>query len=213
MPREAQYGVKFVGYSADVIARGKYGRVVHYAALDFVCGLVSMFADGGWVAAANRVDLESFLKELPKLANEIQDRPRQRRGEFSQQSAGLSEPSEGMIKLSWGKNEVLVAPSTNITKFIGQVTQRFKEVQQLLEQAEQIGLQIKRRPYSEYLDELAETGLGRVETFGFALFTDGKLIFRPDYQVALVRPAGTQGDTFEIHPLNPTSKMDPQSIH
>jgi hypothetical protein len=45
-PRAPRYGVKFVGYSADVIAR-KYGRDVEYAVLDFVSGAASMNADGG----------------------------------------------------------------------------------------------------------------------------------------------------------------------
>jgi hypothetical protein len=35
---------------------------------DFVSGAVFMHADGGWVTVANRVDLEPFLKGLPKLA-------------------------------------------------------------------------------------------------------------------------------------------------
>ena len=216
MSREARYAVKFVGYSADVIARGKYGRDVDYAMLDFVSGAVFMNADEGWVTVSNRIDLEPFLKGLPKLANEIHDRLRERHGEFSQQSAGLPEPrgtAGDRITLSWGQNSISVAPSTTITKFIRQVTQRFKAVQQLLEQAEEMGLQIKRRPYSEYINEIAETGLARVEGFGFALFIEGKLIFRPNYQVALIRPVGTRGDTHEIHPLTPTSKMDPRSIH
>jgi len=227
MPHKTQYAVGFLGYSAKVIARGKYGRDVDYAMLDFVRGGVCMIADGGWVMVSNRSDLEPFLKDLPKLANEIQDRLRKGRGEFSQQSAGLPEPwdrlgalqavlrpsAEDMFTLSWGQNKISVASSTKITKFIRQVTQRFNEVQQLLEQAEEIGLQIKRRPYSEYIDELTETGLARVEAFGWGLFVQGKLIFKPDYQVFLVRPVGTRGDTFEVHPSNPTSQMNPHSIH
>jgi hypothetical protein len=227
MPHKTQYAVGFLGYSATVIARGKNGPDVDYAMLDFVRGGVCMIADGGWVMVSNRSDLEPFLKDLPKLANEIQDRLRKGRGEFSQQSAGLPEPwdrlgalqamlrpsAEDMFTLSWGQNKITVASSTKITKFIRQVTQRFNEVQQLLEQAEEMGLQIKRRPYAEYIDEVAETGLARVEVFGFAFFVDGKLILKPGSKILFVRPVGTRGDTFEVHPSNPTSKMDPQSIH
>jgi hypothetical protein len=215
MPREAQYGVKFVGYSAYVIARGKYGREIEYATLDFVSGAASMHADGGWVLVPKRIDLEPFLKSLPEIANELRDRCH-RDGELSQQTAGLAETTgtaDEMITLSCGLNTISVAPCTKTTKFIRQVTQRFTEVEQVLKQAEEIGLQIKRRPYSEYIDEIAETGLSRVEAFGFALFIDGKLIFQPDYQVRLVGPVGTRGDTFEVHPLTPTSKIDAQSIH
>jgi hypothetical protein len=215
MQREAQYGVKFVGYSAYVIARGKYGREVEYATLDFVSGAASMHADGGWVLVHKRIDLEPFLKSLPEIANELRDRCHCD-GELSQQTDGLAGPTgtaDKMIRLSCGQNTISVAPCTKITKFIRQVTQRFTEVEQVLEQAEEIGLQIKRRPYSEYIDEIAETGLSRVEGFGSALFIDGKLIFQPDYQVLLVRPVGTRGDTLEVHPLTPTSKIDTQSIH
>ena len=99
MSREARYAVKFVGYSAEVIARGKFGRDVVYAMLDFVSGAVSMFADEGWVMVSNRSDLEPFLKGLPKLANEIQDRLRKGRGEFSQQSVSLHEPWDRLGEL------------------------------------------------------------------------------------------------------------------
>jgi len=215
MPRKAQYGVKFVGYSAYVIARGKYGREVEYATLDFFSGAASVHADGGWVLVPKRIDLEPFLKSLPKIANELRDRCH-RDGELSQQTAGLAEPTgaaDDMIRLSYGQNTVSVAPSTKITRFIRQVTKRFREFEQVLEQAEEIGLRIKRRPYSEYIGEIAETGISRVEAFGFALYVDGKLIFQPDYQVALVRSAGTRPGTFQVLPLHPTSKIDAQSIH
>jgi hypothetical protein len=70
MPRKAKYGVQFIGYSARVIAREKYGREVDYAMLDFVSGATSMHADGGWVMVPKRTDVEPFLKNLPKLAND-----------------------------------------------------------------------------------------------------------------------------------------------
>jgi hypothetical protein len=65
MPREPRYGVKFVGYSANVIAR-KNGRDVEYARLDFVSGAAFMRADGGWVTVPKRIDLKPFLESLPK---------------------------------------------------------------------------------------------------------------------------------------------------
>jgi hypothetical protein len=46
MAHNAKYGVKFVGYSAHVIRKG---REVEYAALDFVTGRASVNADQGWV--------------------------------------------------------------------------------------------------------------------------------------------------------------------
>jgi hypothetical protein len=74
MPPEPRYGVKFVGYSAYVIAR-KYGRDVEYATLGFVTGAAFMKADGGWVTVPKRIDLKPFLESLPKLANELQETP------------------------------------------------------------------------------------------------------------------------------------------
>jgi hypothetical protein len=65
MPREPRYGVKFVGYSANVIAR-KNGRDVEYARLDFVSGAAFMRADGGWVTVPKPTDLKPFLESLPK---------------------------------------------------------------------------------------------------------------------------------------------------
>ena len=224
MPRKAKYGVQFIGYSAHVIAREKYGREVDYAMLDFVSGATSMHADGGWVMVPKRIDVEPFLKNLPKLANDLEDRLRQRGGELSQKAAGLPEPTVlagDMINLSYGPNTVSVAAGTEINRFIRQVTKRFTEIEQVLEQAEKIGLRIKRRPYSEYIDEIGKTGISRVEAFGFALFVDGTLIFHPNYQVLLARPTTARADTFEVQPLDPSevhllnakSKIDSQSIH
>jgi hypothetical protein len=86
---KAKYGVQFIGYSARVIAREKYGREVDYAMLDFVSGATSMHADGGWVMVPKRTDVEPFLKNRPKLANDLEDRLRQRGGELSQKAVGL----------------------------------------------------------------------------------------------------------------------------
>jgi len=211
MPRKAKYGVQFIGYSARVIAREKYGREVDYAMLDFVSGTTSMHADGGWVMVPKRIDVEPFLKSLPKLANDIDDRLCQRGGELSQKAAGQPEPTVAagdMISLSYGPNTISVAAGTEINSFIRQVTKRFTEIEQVLEQAEKIGLRIKRRPYSEYIDEIGKTGIARVEGHGFGLFVDGRLIFHPDHQVAFVRPAGER--TFEVHSLD---KLGPRSIN
>jgi hypothetical protein len=203
MPREPRYGVKFVGYSADMIAR-KYGRDVEYAMLDFVSGGALMRADGGWAAVPKWIDLGPFLKDLPKLANEIQEALlRQRNGELSQQTTSLPEQTGAagdMVTVSWGPNTVCIAPGTEINRFIRQLTKRFIEIKQVFGQAEEIGLRIKRRPYSEYLDEIAKTGICRVEGHGFALFVDGRLIFYPRHQVVLVKELGPT--LYQLFPLD-----------
>jgi hypothetical protein len=199
--RKVQYGVKFVGYAAYVVARGKYGRNVEYAMLDFVSGCVLMHADGGWVQVPKSADIEPFLKNLPKIENELQERCR---CELSRRSPSPAEPTgavEDMIQLSCGQNTVTVARGTKIKKVIRQIHTRYAEIQKVIEQAEEIGLRIKRRPYSEHIAEIAETGLSRVEVFGFAYFIDGKLIFQPDYQVSLVRQSETCPRSFEIQRL------------
>src|SRR5262249_53878654 len=108
-----------------------------------------------------------------------------------------------------GESEVWVAPGTDVYRFIRQIFQRFIEVERLLEQAEQIGSRIKRRPYSEYIDEIERTGRCRVEAHGFGLFVDGRLIFYPDYKVFFVNKT-EQPNTFEIHPLEPKTTIDPR---
>jgi hypothetical protein len=151
MPRQVMYGVKFVGYLAVVIAR-KYAREVEYATLDFVSGSVSVHGNGGGIVVSKRIDLGPFVKSLPELTSELQDLLHQRDGELVQESAGLTAPATGkskMITLSCGPNIVSVAAGTEIKRFIRQVTKRFTEVEQVLEQAEAIGSGIKRRPYSE----------------------------------------------------------------
>jgi hypothetical protein len=106
MPRAPRYGVKFVGYLANVIAR-KYGRDVEYAGLDFVSGAASMHADGGWVIVPKRIDLKPFLESLPKLANELQEALlRQRNDELSQKATGVPERggADNMVSVSFGPN-------------------------------------------------------------------------------------------------------------
>jgi hypothetical protein len=176
MPREPRYAVNFVGYSAYVIAR-KYGRHVLYAMLDFVSGAAFMPADGGFVTVPKRIDLKPFLESLPKFSNELQEALlRQRNGELSQQTTSVSErtgATDDMVSVSFGPNTVLVAPGTVINRFIRQLTERFIEIERVLEQAEEIGLRIKRRPYSEYLNEITNNEISRVEGHGFALCVDG----------------------------------------
>jgi hypothetical protein len=70
------------GLPADVIVR-KYAREVQK--LDFVSGCVLISADDkGFVIVPNRVDLEPFISELPKLAHELQKLVSQREAELQQ---------------------------------------------------------------------------------------------------------------------------------
>ena len=201
--------VRYVGYSADVIVR-KYTREVKYATLDFVSGCVLICADdGSFVFVPNRVDLEPFLTELPKLADELQNLVRQHKAELIEQTtAECTVGADATISVSFGRNQVKVYPGTEINKFIRQVTQRFREIKLVLEQAWKIGLGIKRRPYSEYVDGFAKTGICAVERHGDAYFVDGQLIFYPDHKVGYLRPAGE--NTFELLSLDSNARMGSQ---
>jgi hypothetical protein len=112
--------------------------------------------------------------------------------------------TDDMVSVSFGPNAVLVAPGTVINRFIRQLTERFIEIERVLEQAEEIGLRIKRRPYSEYLDEIAKTGISRLEGHGFGLFFDGRLIFYQSYKAVLVKERGP--NLFQVFPLDERPK-------
>jgi hypothetical protein len=182
-----------------VIAR-KYGREIQYATLDFVSGAAAMLADGGCVLVPRRIDMWPFLNSLPKLANELQFLQRQRDRGPSQQTTPLAERTVtgcDMITLPCGPNTVTIAPGIDVPGFIRAVMKRFNKIEQILEQAEAIGLGLNRRPHSAYIDEIAETGICRIESHGYGLFVNGRLIFYPNYQVICMRKAGETA--FEMH--------------
>lgn len=211
MSDKTKYAVKFVGYSAYVITRRR-SREIDCAHLDFVADFTAIRADGGWVIVQNRTDLGPFLKTLPELVDELRELLRQGAGESIESSPVTTtadyvtkvlerveqgQPvSDDRVSLFRGKNEVSITRGTDVSRFIRQITKRFTEIEKVIEQAEQIGARIKRRPYSEYIDEIGRTGLARVEYHGFGLFIGGRLVFYPDYQVALTEHLG--GHTFEI---------------
>ena len=197
MRHKPKYGVMFVGYSAYVSAR-KYGRERDYAQLDFVSGAAFLRADCGWVEAANRVELGRFVRSLPGLVKELE-------GVLCKRAASTGAAT--YVDLSKGQNNIWIAPDAEVKHFVLQITKRFTEIENLLEQAEQIGASIERRPYSEYLEHIEKTGLCRVESHGFALFKDGRLIFFPNHQVVFTKPT-ERPIVFQVHALEPTTNGD-----
>jgi hypothetical protein len=187
-----QYGVKFVGYSAVVMAR-KYGREVEYATLDFITGYASVLGDYSSVTS-KRADLGPLVRSLPDLKSELQ-------ALLSQHPAhGLEQKGSNRITVARGQNTICVAAGTDLKKFIRQITKRFLEIEQLLEQAEKIGSEIKRRPYSEYIAGIEKTGLAQVEGHGFALYIGRRLIFHPNYQVAFIKMVAPH--LYEVYSLD-----------
>jgi hypothetical protein len=190
---QVEFGVKFVGYSALVIAR-KYGRETEYAQLDFVTGSAIVHAQRGSVGTCHRLGLGPLLKSLPKVVGELQDRQR----------AAAADP---FVTLTWGSNRIWIVPNAEVNTFVRQVTRRVAEIEDVLAQTEQIGARIERRPYEDFVDEIARTGVPRIEGHGFAIFRNGRLVFYPHHVVAFTKPTGH--DTMEVHLLNPEwSKSD-----
>jgi hypothetical protein len=92
-----------------------------------------------------------------------------------------------MIDLSFGENQINAQPAADVEKFFRQITKRYFEIGPVLHQAEQIGSRIKRRPYDEYISELKQNGIARVEAHGLGLYRDGQLVFHPRYQILFVK--------------------------
>jgi hypothetical protein len=173
--KNQDYGVQFVGYSARVIAWRGNGPKKHYGALDFVSGAASILADDGFVSARNRGELAALVHTLPeKIKAEVL-------------------PQE--IHLNPDR------PNIDKDRFARQITRRFVNIEHVLEQVEEIGCTIRRRPYSEFIDEIAATGCSRVEYHGSALLVGGKLVFHPDYKVATIKPL-RDGRTYQLLDLD-----------
>jgi hypothetical protein len=203
-----KYGVKFIGYSAFVGAH-ENGHEVDYAQLDFVTGAASVKTDCGWVIAPSRAELSSIVAALPTRKREIRELLRQRAAQTANQQLAETpgEDDPGLIEL--GNNTIRIEPGTKVNNFIRQVRARFSAIEQLLEQAEQIGSQITRRPYEEYIDEIDRTGLCRIEVHGFGVFHDGKLIYRPDYRIAL-----TDGpNVLKVQKMPQKANPNSESLH
>jgi hypothetical protein len=181
MPRQAKYGVQFIGYSAFVVARrNRHEEAFYYATLDFVTGGVILNAGRGFVHASHRVDLGPFLKSLPDRASELEQLLRHGGVRSPMQIPGLvaiSDLATDMASLNFGENSMFLSREADVNEFIRKLNRRYSEIEQVLEQAEEIGTRISRRPYSDHISEMEETGQASIEVHGFGLFIDGRLIF------------------------------------
>jgi hypothetical protein len=61
MSRIFRYGVKFVGYSAEIVAL-KNGKEIEHATLNFVSGSVSLVAADAFVVVPRRADLSRLWR-------------------------------------------------------------------------------------------------------------------------------------------------------
>jgi hypothetical protein len=202
MPGKVKYGVKFVGYAGYVVNR----REVMYAMLDFITAAVWLHADCGQVRASRLVNLGPFLKRFPEVATELEARLREGAAPEHEQCAELASmrgTASDVVTLHVGEYLILLDRNADVNKFVRQLNKRFLEIEQVLEQAEQIGSRIARRPYCDYINEIAETGLARVEVHGYGLFIDGTLKFQPSPQVFLTKQREPR--RFELQEVVPST--------
>ena len=148
-----EYCAWFIGYAAYILN----GTELH-GMLDFIAGDAQLEVRGGQVDVPNRVELSHFVASLPAHLEELNDKRKRSR------------------EWRFGENTISLDRGVDASKVVGRFAARFSQIEPVLEQAESIGLGIKRSPYSEYLDEILETGIVRVEIHGIGLFNDGKLI-------------------------------------
>ena len=141
MSKSATFNVLFIGYMAKI---EKEPQIV-CARLDFVSGYATLEADGGYINVPRIRDLKPFVASLHENIDELKRKS-----------------GEGCcaIEVSHGENTLFVQRGADISQVLGQLTERCKETENVLRQASKVGKKIRRRPYSEFTDEIAKTGPG-----------------------------------------------------
>ena len=177
------YAVRFIGYSARIIARkGK----AEYAFLDFVSGAAGLCTNEGCLFVTKRAALSSAVAGLPSCVDELK----------SLVKSVL--PSDGrQLELRCGEVVIYVNRGADVERFVGQLARRYRAIEPILEQAERVGSEIERLPYDDYIDEIAKTGISRVVSYGDAFFVDGKLTYHPERRTVLIKPTADER-TFEV---------------
>jgi hypothetical protein len=180
------YAVRFIGYSAWIIARKGNAE---YATLNFVGGVAALLANQGHLLAPDRSALSFAVVDLPSWVDELKSLAK-----------SVSLDSAGHRVLRRGEIEICISQDADVERFVSQIARRYRVIEPILEQAEEIGSEIERPPYDDHIYEIRRTGTSIVMFYGDALFVDGKLTYYPDRQTLLVRPIG-DGQTFEVSEL------------
>jgi hypothetical protein len=176
------YAVRFIGYSASIIARKGNAE---YASLDFVSGAAGLCTKEGFLFVTQRAALSSAVADLPSCVDELK----------SLVKSAL--PGDEWLEFRRGEVVFKLNRGADIERFAGQLARRYRAVEPILEQAERVGSEIKRPPYDDYIDEGAKTGIYRVVSYGDAFFVDGELTYQPERRTVLIQPTG-DGRTFEV---------------
>ena len=177
------YAVRFIGYSARIIARKGNAE---YAFLDFVSGAAGLCTNQGCLLVTKRAALPSAVADLPSCVDQLK----------SLVKSAL--PSDGcQVELRRGEVVVYLNRGADVERFVGQLARRYRAIEPILEQAERVGSEIKRPPYVDYIDEGAKTGTYRVVSYGDAFFVDGELTYHPERRTVLIKPTADIR-TFEV---------------
>jgi hypothetical protein len=160
-----EYEVRFVGYAAFVVTR----KEDLHACLDFVTGCTRLFVRGGYVSTPSGRELSRFIAKLPTHLDELNNKLRQ----------NAARRTSGDAEWNFGENEISLDAGFDPAKVIRRFEARLRQIEPVLEQAENIGLQIVRRPYVEFIDEINKTGIAGIEFHGIGVFSKGKLTFHP----------------------------------
>jgi hypothetical protein len=129
------YAVRFIGYSARIVARKGNAE---YANLDFVSGAAALFANEGMVLVPKRHALSSAIADLPFCIDELKSLVK-----------SVTPDSDGrQVELRRGEVEICVNRGSDVDRLVNQITQRFREIESILEQAERSVLEsnVRRTP-------------------------------------------------------------------
>jgi hypothetical protein len=178
------YAVRFIGYSAWIIARE--GNTT-YAELDFVSDMAGVFADDGHLSVPRRASLSSAVADLPRSVDQLK----------SSVKSDTPDSDGHQVELRGGEVRIWFNRGADVERLVSQFARRYRAIEPILEPAEKIGSEINRPPYAEYIDEIEKTGVSRVVSYGVAYFVDGKLAYCPERQTLLIKP-GEDGRTFQV---------------
>jgi hypothetical protein len=134
-----------------------------------------------------RAALSSAVADLPSCIDELKSLVK-----------SISPDSTGhLVEMRREEVRICFNRGADVERFVRQLTRRYRAIEPMLEQAEEVGSEIERPPYDDYIDELARAGMARVVSYGDAFFVDGKLTYYPERQTLLIKPTG-DGRKFEV---------------
>ena len=95
----------------------------------------------------------------------------------------------GSKVINLGNRSLHLNPGAELRRVLRQLQELFADVRQVLKEAKRVGSRMERRPYCEYITEIADTGAARVQMLGAGLFVDGHLVDWKD-PLALLAESG-----------------------